>query len=71
MVAAADHDQLPPALRRPIMPEWSHLNRRYATVFIDAYVRRLVAQTPRLTLHLNTPPPLDLNECGSSSERSL
>ncbi len=30
-----------PAAQGLTLPEWSHLNRRCATVFTDAYVRRL------------------------------
>ena len=45
------------------LPEWSHLNRACATVFTDAYVRRLAQQTPRLKLRSKAPPPLDRADC--------
>ncbi|MEO7634071.1 MAG: hypothetical protein ABIS38_00310 [Sphingomicrobium sp.] len=45
------------------LPEWSHLNRACATVFTDAYVRRLAELTPRLTLSANAPPPLTRADC--------
>ena len=57
------NDDLPPHLRRLIMPEWSHLNRRCSTVFTDAYVRRLAALTPRLKLRADAPPPLSRDDC--------
>ena len=57
------NDDLPPHLRRLIMPEWSHLNRACATVFTDAYVRRLAALTPRLPLKAGAPPPLSRDDC--------
>ena len=47
------------------LPEWSHLNRKCATVFTDAYVRRLTKLTPRLTLRANAPPPLSRSDCVS------
>ena len=45
------------------LPEWSHLNRRCATVFTDAYVRRLTELTPRLKLRSDAPPPLGRGDC--------
>lgn len=45
------------------LPEWSHLNRKCATVFTDAYVRRLTELTPRLKLRANAPPPLSRIDC--------
>lgn len=57
------NDDLPPEVRRLTMPEWSHLNRACATVFTDAYVRRLVSLTPRLKLLANAPPPLTRDDC--------
>lgn len=45
------------------LPEWSHLNRACATVFTDAYVRRLAALTPRLQLRADAPPPLTRSDC--------
>ena len=47
------------------MPEWSHLTRACATVFTDAYVRRLVELTPRLKLRGDAPPPLTRADCVS------
>ena len=55
-------DDLPQA-KGLVLPEWSHLTRRCATVFTDAYVRRLVQLTPRLHLVANAPPPLDRSYC--------
>jgi len=46
-----------------VLPEWSHLNRRCATVFTDAYVRRLAELTPRLRLRADAPPPLTRADC--------
>ena len=57
------NDDLPPHLRRLIMPEWSHLSRRCATVFTDAYVRRLAVLTPRLKLRADAPAPLSRDDC--------
>jgi hypothetical protein len=55
-------DDLPQAQRLNI-PEWSHLSHSCATVFTDAYVRRLVELTPRLKLQPNAPPPLSRADC--------
>ena len=46
-----------------ILPEWSHLSRKCATVFTDAYVRRLTELTPRLKLRADAPPPLTSADC--------
>jgi hypothetical protein len=46
-----------------VVPEWSHLSRKCAAVFTDAYVRRLVQLTPRLKLRANAPPPLTRVDC--------
>ena len=61
--AGVHNDDLPPHLRRLVMPEWSHLTRACSTVFTDAYVRRLAALTPRLTLKADAPPPLSRDDC--------
>ena len=61
--AGVHNDDLPPHLRRLIMPEWSHLDRACATVFTDAYVRRLAALTPRLVVKADAPPPLSRDDC--------
>jgi len=50
-----------------VLPEWSHLSRRCATVFTDAYVRRLVELTPRLKLRGDAPPPLTRADCVPSA----
>ena len=55
-------DDLPQA-QNLVLPEWSHLNRKCATVFTDAYVRRLTELTPRLKLRRNAPPPLSRADC--------
>ena len=46
-----------------VLPEWSHLSRKCATVFTDAYVRALVQLTPRLKLRADAPPPLSRADC--------
>ena len=53
-----------------VIPEWSHLNRKCATVFTDAYVRRLVTLTPRLKLQAGAPPPLSRVDCVPISKTS-
>ena len=55
-------DDLPQA-QRLVLPEWSHLTHACATVFTDAYVRRLVQLTPRLRLRADAPPPLSREDC--------
>ena len=55
-------DDLPLA-QNLTLPEWSHLNRKCATVFTDAYVRRLAEQTPRLKLRPGAPAPLSRDDC--------
>ncbi|MBA3729337.1 MAG: hypothetical protein H0W92_00805 [Sphingomonas sp.] len=57
------NDDLAPAVRNLTMPEWSHLNRACATVFTDAYVRRLAMLTPRLQLSADAPLPLSRGDC--------
>ena len=57
------NDDLPAAVQNLTLPEWSHLNRACATVFTDAYVRALAAQTPRLKLRADAPPPLSRDDC--------
>jgi hypothetical protein len=52
-----------PAAQNLDLPEWSHLTRKCATVFTDAYVRRLTELTPRLRLRPGAPPPLDHRDC--------
>ena len=46
-----------------VVPEWSHLSRKCATVFTDAYVRRLTELTARLKLRAESPPPLSRADC--------
>ena len=46
-----------------VIPEWSHLSRKCAAVFTDAYVRRLTELTPRLKLRANAPTPLTRADC--------
>jgi hypothetical protein len=55
-------DDLPQA-RNLVIPEWSHLSRKCAAVFTDAYVRRLVELTPRLKLRADAPPALSRADC--------
>ena len=56
-------DDLPPAVQNLTLPEWSHLNRKCAKVFTDAYVRRLSELTPRLKLRAGAPPALTRADC--------
>jgi hypothetical protein len=56
-------DDLPASVQNLTLPEWSHLNRKCATVFTDAYVRRLAALTPRVKLRANAPPQLTRADC--------
>ena len=65
------NDDLPANLHHLIMPEFSHLIRACATVFTDAYVRRLAALTPRLRLRADAPPPLTRDDCVSRDGRPL
>lgn len=55
-------DDLPLA-QNLTLPEWSHLNRKCAKVFTDAYVRRLAQLTPRLQIRPDAPPPLARPDC--------
>ena len=57
------NDDLPAEVQQLTLPEWSHLNRACATVFTDAYVRRLATLTPRVTLKKDAPPPLTRDDC--------
>ena len=63
-------DDLPQA-QHLVIPEWSHLSRKCALVFTDAYVRRLVQLTPRLKLQPNAPPPLSRADCVPQTIASL
>jgi hypothetical protein len=63
-------DDLPKA-QRLVIPEWSHLSHKCATVFTDAYVRRLVQLTPRLKLRADAPPPLSRADCVPQNIASL
>ena len=56
-------DDLPAVVQDLTLPEWSHLNRQCATVFTDAYVRRLAELTPRLKLRAGGPEPLTRDDC--------
>jgi hypothetical protein len=55
-------DDLPQA-QNLVIPEWSHLTRKCAAVFTDAYVRRLTELTPRLKLRADAPAPLTRADC--------
>jgi hypothetical protein len=55
-------DDLPQA-QKLVVPEWSHLSHKCATVFTDAYVRRLTELTPRLKLRADAPAPLSRANC--------
>ncbi len=63
-------DDLPQA-QRLVVPEWSHLSRKCATVFTDAYVRKLIQLTPRLKLRADAPPPLSRADCVPQTIASL
>jgi len=63
-------DDLPQA-QRLVIPEWSHLSRKFAAAFTDAYVRRLVQLTPRLKVQPNAPPPLSRADCVPQTIASL
>jgi hypothetical protein len=63
-------DDLPQA-QRLVIPEWSHLSRKCAAVFTDAYVRRLVQLTPRLKLRADAPLPLNRLDCVPQNIASL
>ena len=54
-----------------VLPEWSHLSRKCARVFTDAYVRRLVQLTPRLKLRADAPKPLSRADCVPQNIASL
>ncbi|HEV2594238.1 MAG TPA: hypothetical protein VGU01_03460 [Sphingomicrobium sp.] len=55
-------DDLPEA-QNLVLPEYSHLSRKCASVFTDAYVRRLVVLTSRLKLRADAPQPLHRSDC--------
>jgi hypothetical protein len=59
-------EDLPASVQQLTLPEWSHLSRRCATVFTDAYVRRLTQLTGRLKLRADAPPPLSRAYCVAS-----
>jgi hypothetical protein len=48
--------------------EWSHLSKRCATVFTDAYVRELAALTERVKLRADAPAPLLPQNCEAQIE---
>jgi hypothetical protein len=59
-------DDLPQA-QNLVIPEYSHLSRKCAAVFTDAYVRRLVQLTGRLKLRPDAPPPLSRTDCAPAN----
>jgi hypothetical protein len=63
-------DDLPQA-QNLVLPEFSHLSRKCAAVFTDAYVRRLVQLTPRLKLRADAPRPLSRADCVPRNIASL
>ena len=63
-------DDLPQA-QDLVLPEYSHLSRRCAAVFTDAYVRRLVQLTSRLKLRSDAPRPLSRADCVPRNNASL
>jgi hypothetical protein len=56
-------DDLPVSAHGWNLPEWSHLSPKCATVFTDAYVRRLTELTPRFRLRPDAPPSLSRMDC--------
>lgn len=52
-----------PAMQGLNLPEWSHLSRRCAAVFTDAYVRELTRLSSALTLRPDAPPALGPDDC--------
>lgn len=59
-------DELPAPVGGWDLPEWSHLSRTCATVYTDAYVRRLTELIPRLKLRADAPRPLSQADCASA-----
>lgn len=57
-----------PSMQGLNLPEYSHLSRACATVFTDAYVRKLAQLTPRLQLRADAPPPLQPADCAADAE---
>ena len=60
-------DDLPVSAQGWNLPEWSHLSPKCATVFTDAYVRRLAELTPRFQLRPDAPPSLSGVDCVSTT----
>ncbi len=56
-----------PAMQGLVFPEDSHLSRACATVFTDAYVRRLATLTDRIALHPDAPTTLSAADCASDA----
>lgn len=75
LLIAADvrgiHFEDNPAMRGLDLPEWSHLSRRCATVFTDAYVRALARSTQRITLRADAPPPLGPRDCVANPPENM
>lgn len=57
------HFEDEPAMQGLVIPEYSHLSHACATVFTDAYVRRLTQLVPRMTLRTDAPPELTAKDC--------
>jgi hypothetical protein len=72
LLAAADvrglHFDDYPSMQGLDLPEWSHLSRRCATVYTDAYVRELVRVSDRLQLRADAPPALSAADCEAQIE---
>ena len=64
-------EDLPASVQGLTLPEYSHLTRKCAVVFTDAYVRRVTQLTPRLKLRSDAPPPLSRADCVSERVASL
>ena len=63
-------DDLPLA-QNLVLPEGSHLTHACATVFTDAYIRRMTQQTALLHLKADVPPPASARDCVEPAEASL
>ena len=61
--AGVHFEDLPASVQGLTLPEYSHLTRKCAVVFTDAYVRRVTQLTPRLRLRADAPPPLSRADC--------
>lgn len=61
------HAEDDPVTRALFLPEFSHLSQACATVYTDAYVRRLTQLTPRISLRADAPAPLSPQDCAPTA----